>query len=130
MKNVKSFDIFINEGIRDKMTPKSEEEIINSVKYLNIDDQLIMGVMDGVVSLVKYALKNDANVHYLDDMSIRYICDMYNRNISINDRKEIIKMLIDAGADVNKGYGVFNGHTKREEELYNFYMDYAKNNER
>ena len=32
MKNIKSFNIFVNEGLRDKMTPKPEEEIKRQVR--------------------------------------------------------------------------------------------------
>lgn len=110
-----------NESLRDKMTPKSEEDIKKDVGKLKPEDQLIQASMGGSLSLVKDAIKSgvkkdeyalvnasinghtdiveylidDAgyDVHYHDDLPLRYAI--------ANGRMEVVKVLLDRGADIH-----------------------------
>ena len=49
MKNIKSFDNFMNEGVRDKMTPKSEEDIKTALnKIIATRDKLDYIIENGL----------------------------------------------------------------------------------
>ena len=60
-----------NESVRDQMKPKSEEEIKKSLGKLTPNEKLIKGAENGVLWLVKDALKQDADVHAVNDYALR-----------------------------------------------------------
>ena len=87
-----------NESIRDKMTPKSEEDIMKKIggSRLSPQEKLEAGVEHGIIWLVKYALENGADVHYDYDRALK--------GASAKGHTEIVKLLIDAGANVHTDY--------------------------
>jgi predicted transcriptional regulator len=40
MKKIKSFNIFVNEGVRDSMTPRSKEDIKNKLNRLSVSNRI------------------------------------------------------------------------------------------
>ena len=62
MKYLKTYNK-VNEGLRDKMKPKLEEEdIINKIKHLHPDEKLMFGVKEGIIKIVELAIKEGANL--------------------------------------------------------------------
>ena len=85
-KSSKMFDLIkqhmkTNESVRDLLKPKSEEDIIKSLKNMNPDEKLKVGVDNNIEWIVKQALEEGATVSChnmnkagtLDDLNIYYI---------------------------------------------------------
>lgn len=114
-------DDMLDESIRSKMTPKSEEEILKSVDKLKPNEKLLLGCQQGILWLVKDAIKQGANYnHYLPisqaskEGHIDIVEYLLNKgvDISIKDNApikhaiyeneiEIINYLLDNGVDIN-----------------------------
>jgi ankyrin repeat protein len=82
-----------NESIRDKMIPKSEEDIEKVIKDYSPNEILELGYKNKVWNLVKKAIDKGANVHLNGDSALRQAC--------INGELEIVKFLIDNGAELH-----------------------------
>jgi hypothetical protein len=110
----------VNEGIREFMTPKSEEDIRKDVGTLNPDEQLKQAASGGSLSLVKDAIKKGAKDEYaLVSASVNghidiveYLIDEmgydvdYQKGVPLrfaiaNGRMEVVKSLLDRGADIH-----------------------------
>ena len=62
MKYLKTYNK-VNEGLRDKMKPKLEEEdIIKKIKHLHPDEKLLFGVKEGIIKIVELAIEEGANL--------------------------------------------------------------------
>jgi len=57
MKKLKTYDMF-NEGVRDKMTPKSEGDIIKSLQGLDPYRQMYKAIQFGLISVVKNIIES------------------------------------------------------------------------
>ena len=94
---LKSYSKGINEGIRDKMTPKSEDELKMSLDKYTPREKMLMAIESDITWLAKDAIKNGLDVNQsVNNRNFTYLmaaCDML--------RFEIVKMLIEAGANVN-----------------------------
>jgi hypothetical protein len=82
MKYLKSY----NESLKDLMTPKSEEEILNSLKKLSNSDLLKKSIDNEFIKGVELALQN--KLKYDDIHLIKYKI-FYIKN------KEIVRLLLD-----------------------------------
>jgi hypothetical protein len=82
MKYLKSY----NESLRDLMTPKSEEEILKSLKGLDNSDLLRKSIENEFIKGIELALQNE-----LTEVDIEFILIelYYTKN------KEIVKLLLD-----------------------------------
>ena len=120
MKYLKSY----NESIRDKMKPKSEEDVLKSLSKLDIHDRFMYAIEYGVFEEVKKLIEEDKvdihesneralelSIYYNHDDIIEYLLDngadpnaqngrLMRHPIDRNNMKQI-KMLLDAGYDLN-----------------------------
>ncbi len=87
MKTYKQF-----ESIRDKMKPKSEEDIRKSFEG-SPNSKLFWGVRHNLLWLVKDALKEGADIHDRSDIALKLAID--NKNI------EIVELLLQNNADIH-----------------------------
>ena len=87
-----------NESVRDQMTPKSEEDIINSLKHLSVTQKFELGIEKDVLWLIKYALEHGANPDYYK--TVKTLGRIIEEDISVN-RKELIKLLIEHGVNIH-----------------------------
>jgi hypothetical protein len=92
----------MNESVRDKMTPKSEEEIRLGLSKLSPDKRLKLGISRNLPWLVEEALKGGANPN------MTYIGSSYPKGFTclmkaiVTDcKRDIVYYLIKYGADVN-----------------------------
>lgn len=96
----------LKESLRDKMTPKSEDDILKSLEGKSMDNLLMRGVMKNQMWLVKHALDNGANIHtgYMENMK-RPDNDSPLLWAIEEGNVPMVKYLISRGADVNAGNG-------------------------
>ena len=88
----------LNESVRDKMTPKSEEEINKSLSHLEPNDRLIKGSIEGVLGLVKGAIEDGANVNFNNNNMGHAWTPLFYA--SLNNHEEVVKYLLSKGAGV------------------------------
>jgi ankyrin repeat protein len=94
MKRVLKYNKF-NEGVRDKMTPKSENDIVKSLEKLSPNERLIKGAQYDSLLIVKKSLEDGADIHTSNDKPLRDSC--------FGDHVEVAKYLIKSGADIHVG---------------------------
>ena len=82
------------ESLRDKMTPKSEEEIESKLTGHSPNELLMKGLRCGELWLVKKALMSGADINLSDNSPIIWAC--------INQHTDIMSYLLDNGAEINK----------------------------
>ena len=95
---IKKFDNFINEGVRDELKPKSEEDIIKSLEKKGVttpNGRLNHGAMYGLPTVVKHALEEGS-----DDVNTAFDW-AYTKCPNHEINYEIIKMLVEHGARIN-----------------------------
>jgi hypothetical protein len=137
---ITKFNNFVNEGVVDKMTPKSHEYIRNHVKDYTPDQKLTLGCQQGILWLVKEAIEEGANYNnysVLGDASrynqleiVKYLIEDMGVDVNINDdyalknavingRTDITEYLIDKGANVNyrNGYLFYISWDKMEADM-------------
>lgn len=90
MKYIKTYND-LNEGLRNKMKPKSEEEIISNYGNIHPDEMLVDGVIHGVFGLVKKAIEGGANLNR--DW-------LLNKSI-LSGNSDVIIFLIENGVDID-----------------------------
>jgi len=73
------------------LKPRSEEELKFAFKDMSPRDKLITGAKEGLIWLVQNALDAGADVHTDNDTALRIA--------SYNGYTEIVKLLLDAGAN-------------------------------
>ena len=95
IKMIKKFNIY-NESVRDKMTPKSEDDIKNSLSEWPANDKLFVGVEKNLPYLVKQALEEGADLHLNNNNELFLFAVQ-------NDQLEIVKLMIEYGADIKRG---------------------------
>jgi ankyrin repeat protein len=90
---VKKFDIFLNESLRDKMTPKTDEEKLLKGLY---NDMLKKAYSVGFLGGIKKALELGAD---FDQLSLSNACS--------SGYSDIVEFMVKSGEDVNKHDGWF-----------------------
>ena len=93
---MKKFNEFINEGARDLMKPKSEEEVKKSLEGLSSDEILYKGLQNKILWLIKYALEEGANPNMSYNDTVPLLSAVHNNN------KEMTELLIEYGADIEE----------------------------
>jgi ankyrin repeat protein len=112
MKTYKQF-----ESIRDKMTPKSEEDIKKYVMSKDPYRKLMDGAREDVLWLVEYAINNGANVLKWKNDALVIAAD--------NGHTDIIKFLLDNGADIhhNEDWALRSASRAGYSETVKFLLD-------
>ncbi len=144
----------INEGIRDKMKPKSEEDIRKNINNLTLMQQFLRGVSNNIYWLVEESLKKGADVNFFNDVCIqtaalkeenidimRLLLE-YGANVNINDDYplryasengylEMVKLLLKYGANPNayNNYAIDMAKENGYTEIYNLLLKHSKSNE-
>jgi ribosomal protein S18 acetylase RimI-like enzyme len=105
----------LTEGLRDKMTPRSEEDIKKNVLHLNPDNKIMKGIQQNIPYLVQLGIDEggDVNKKYTNDttplQSAIYHHEIFHNNNSI----EIVEMLLRGGSDTS----LENPHYRTSVEL-------------
>ena len=106
-ENMKTFNEFINESIKDKMTPKPIEQIEKGLSNMSQEQknyELVLSVIRDETEIVKLLIDNGADVNVRDDKTGWTVLMWATQR----GHTDIAKQLIDNGADVNANY---NGQT-------------------
>jgi hypothetical protein len=91
-KEILRYFFYIGEGVSDKMTPKSREEIKKHMARFDPETKMISGCNNNMLWLVKQAIEEEhADVHYMNDLAYRYA--------RREDNQEIMDYLITKGVD-------------------------------
>jgi hypothetical protein len=114
-----------NESIRDLMTPKSEEEILKSLKKLDNSDILRKSITNNFVKGVEIALQNE-----LTENDIKFIKEI----IYFVKNKEIIKLILEKVRNelsLNDIFFlekyIFGLHQSEEKEYEKWFINILKN---
>jgi len=91
LKNYILYNVLTNEGLRDQMAGKSDEEIKKNTDNLTPEGKFTYGNLHEIGWLIKQGLEEGADIHWSDDVALRQACN--------NGNMEIIKLLLDYGAD-------------------------------
>ena len=101
-------DEILEESVRDQMTPKSKEDIMNNIKNTIEDPQTIYkeGIRENILDVVKYAIEElgaDISVVYSEEdaYEINPLELALNQSIYYDD-DSIVKYLISKGLDIKK----------------------------
>jgi hypothetical protein len=93
MKHLKSF----NESLKDKMIPKTEDEILDSLKDLTPDDMILKCADNGYIRGIELALDRGADIN-VRSSSEGYTPLMY---AVLSSNKALVEYLVEKGADLN-----------------------------
>jgi hypothetical protein len=97
---IKKYNQFLNEGLIDKMEPKSKEEILNTILK---DSEIVYGVkeeqLENFHKNIKYLLDNDYIFDHKDDFNVLWFNYKGNNGIYVymnaftkfNDLKDMVK---------------------------------------
>lgn len=138
MKTIKPYNTFVNESVRDMMKPKSEEDILNYVMGLSKEELnlfLVKSVLNQEILFIKIALQVGADPNTIDPKT--KLCVLYRAvvgGITSQPNKEVIKMLLDAGADptLKSKAGLVplnNARSWKKWDIYDLLQKYVKTNE-
>ena len=91
----------IHESIRDKMTPKSEEDIMNYLEELTqeeLDLLFVKSVCGQQIPMIKATLRMGANPNSKDPHGLTALYRAVQGSITTTPNLEVIKLLLDNGA--------------------------------
>jgi len=117
---MKTFSQF-NESIRDKMIPKSDEDIRKSMGTLNPTQKLFWGSKHSLLWLIEEALEEGADIHDRNDLPLKLV--ITNKNI------EMIEFLLKKGANihVDDDYPIRIGVDYGDIEMIELLLKYGAN---
>lgn len=121
---IKKFGEYINEGVRDKMTPKSEEDIKKSLQGLNPYEKMDKAIRFGILSIVKDIIESGIdlkkNMGGGTPASYRFV------DSAIDEGKlDILKYLLDNGCSLQdmQDYQLDNAITGGHYDVAKFLVD-------
>ena len=92
-------DEYLSEGVKDMMTPKSEDDIKKSLEAAPPQKKLKIGANQNLNWLIKLAIEEGIDMTSVENNSqIIPLCK--------NGNTEMVKLLVDNGADINISNGV------------------------
>lgn len=115
MKYLKSF----NESLRDKMIPKTEDNIIKSLDELNPNEMLYQSIKNSYIKGIEMAIAKGVDLNYENRIGSTPL--FYAFHDRENNKNEIAEFLIKNGADIN--YQNVLGDTVLMEEIM---LEYEK----
>ena len=92
--NIKLHSDYLNEGIRDMMKPRSEENIKKSLKTASPERKLSLGISYNFDWLIQQAI--DEGVDLKDPVNSKYLI-----HLCVKGNIDKVKIFIDAGVDVH-----------------------------
>jgi ankyrin repeat protein len=101
MKYLKTY----NESLRDKMKPKSDEEILRELDDLSPEELLFISIENNYIKGVEKVLKLGADINYKYKYGWTPLLFA-----TMKGHKDIVEFLIENGADINVKYGA-DGNT-------------------
>ena len=124
MRKLKTYNLF-TESIRDLMTPKSKEDIDKSIKKtlgkLKPNNLLIKSIEFDYLEGVKTALEKGADVHFTNDWALGIA--------SRTNKVEIVKVLLDAGANINAANFLSEVSQRGHTQMVKLLLDRGKFND-
>lgn len=109
-----------NESVKSLLVGPSEDEIWNNLKNLSPNELLKKSSEIGFLKGVEIALERGADIHIHSDYSLRWSLE--------GNHTDVVKLLIDRGADVNKVlyFLISNKKIRLSEELIKYGADLKK----
>jgi ankyrin repeat protein len=92
VKYLKSY----NESLRDKMKPKSDEDILKELGDLSPENILLQSAENNYIKGVKIALDKGADINYKDNIGWTALL-----HATFYGYKDIVELLLKNGADIN-----------------------------
>lgn len=102
MKNIKKYNDFINEDIRQYLKPKSPEDIKRDLMKLSPDDKMTKGTIYNLPDLVKTGVEESDDM----ELKLRWAC----QKGYIEKVKELLKSGVDPNTYLALSEAVKNGH--------------------
>ena len=121
MNKLKTYNNFINEGVRDMMTPKSEEDIKKSIGRKGPKRKIEIGIRNDMPDLVRQALTyaKERNYPITSDELAEFINDAETKN-----SVEIIEILLQYGAKKVFYYTLMDAVKNNKIDIVNLFIKY------
>lgn len=97
---ITKFDKYINESVRDKMTPKSEDDIIKALQGLDQYQRMYKAIEHGILSLVEQIIENGIDLKKNVGGGTP-AGDSFVDNAVQYGKLDILKYLLDNGCDLD-----------------------------
>jgi ankyrin repeat protein len=107
-----------NESIRDKMIPKSEEEIRKSLEYLGRGDKFLKACSSGILWLVKELVEGGIDVNRAGSYALKLAIT--------NNQYEIVEYLINNGSYVHDRF-IDEAKDRKYHKIVDLLLDYKNN---
>jgi hypothetical protein len=138
-ESIMNFNEFVNESVRDKMTPKSKKEIRKMFDHLSPSSKLLEGIEFSLIWLIEESLSEGVDINkwiQLRSMFTFGECNSYIEFACYIGDIEVIKLLLDKGAtksNYNKSACLHNieyfHDSKKYEKVSKLLIQYEKANE-
>lgn len=92
MKKLITYDLF-TEGVKDLMTPKSEDEIRKTLESKPVEDKIEFGIYKDIPWLVQQGVEEGADITKNDNFLLKWATEKGNL--------PLVKLLLDKGADIH-----------------------------
>ena len=111
---IKNYNQF-NESLLDKLEGPSKEDVLNNITP---DELLYRSCKKSDYENAKFALENNADVHYLKDLCIRF-----------SDDFEIIRLLVEYGANIqaDNNVALYNSIIRKDYRRFKFLLENGAN---